>query len=294
LISGWKEYYGKGVANAEGLNKHAVYTYLAGKLIEVIVYRENSIAHKSTYVYDDRGNKIKELNSGPDAIFSSRSYKYDSAGNLIEEISTGTSYSTKVERIFDVMHNIVKESYFDNGSLAFVYNRTYEKGKLIKEEVSNSSGEVTRITLNSYNSQGKLAESTISSKSISSKTIIEYDEAGWMKKKETLTLAKDRGRFSSDDPSPGRVVIKYNVKGLEIERLNYSESGMLIRRQTSSFDVQERQTELVFYKANGEVESKRVYEYDEHGNRIKTTLVTVSPNGQVQYSTFEQRIISYY
>ena len=45
LISGWKEYYGKGVANAEGLNKHAIFTYRAGKLMEVNVYREDSIAH---------------------------------------------------------------------------------------------------------------------------------------------------------------------------------------------------------------------------------------------------------
>lgn len=294
LISGWKEYYGKGVANAEGLNKHAIFTYRAGKLMEVIVYREDSIAHKSTYVYDNRGNKVQEINSGPDAIFTSRSYKYDSAGNLIEEISTGASYSAKVERTFDEMRNVIKESYFDNGVLKFYYNRTYEKGRLIKEGAFNSSGEVTRITLNSYNSEGKLVESTLSSRSILSKTIIEYGEAGWMKKKETLTTAKGGGRFSSEDPAPGRVVIKYNEKGLEIERLNYSVSGTFIRRQTSSFDERGKQSELVFYKADGEVESKQVYEYDEYGNRIKTISVTVSPKGEVQYLILEQRTISYY
>ncbi|MDQ6786794.1 MAG: hypothetical protein M3033_08280 [Acidobacteriota bacterium] len=76
LISGWKEYYGKEVANAEGLNKHAVFTYCSGKLSEVIVYREDSIAHKSTYVYDNQGKKVQEINSGPDAIFTARRYKY--------------------------------------------------------------------------------------------------------------------------------------------------------------------------------------------------------------------------
>ncbi len=294
LISGWKEYYGKGVANAKGLNKRAVFTYHAKKLIKVVVYRENAIAHKSTYVYDNRGNKINEITSGPDAIFTGRSYKYDSAGNLIEESSTGKSYSTKIERTFDKMHNVIKESYFDNGLLRFTYNRTYAKGKLVKVEASNSNGEVTSTTLNSYDSTGKLVESTVSSKTITSKTAIEYDEAGWMKKKETLTTSKDDGRFSSDDPAPGRIVIKYNEKEFEIERLNYSESGTLIRRQTSSFDERGKQSELVFYKADGEIESKNVYEYDEHGNRVKTISVTVSSKGEVQNSVLEQRTISYY
>jgi hypothetical protein len=192
------------------------------------------------------------------------------------------------------MHNAVKESYFDNGTLAFGYNRTYENGRLIKEEVFNPNGEVTRTTINSYNSADELIESTVSSKTITSKTIIEYDEAGRIKKKETLTTAKADRRFSSEDPSPGRIVIKYNEKGFEIERLNYSESGTLILRQTSGFDERGKQSELVFYKSDGEVESKQVFEYDEHGNRVKTILVTVSPKGEVQYSVLEQRTISYY
>jgi len=116
-----------------------------------------------------------------------------------------------------------------------------------------------------------------------------------MDEEETLTTLKDVGRFNSEDPAPGRVVVKYNEKEFEIERLNYSESGRLIRRQTSSFDERGKQIEHIVYKADGaEVESKQVYEYDEHGNRIKTISVTVSPKGEVQYSILEQRTISYY
>lgn len=294
LISGWKEYYGKGVANAEGLNKHAVFTYRSGKLSEVIVYREDSIASKSTYIYDNRGNKIQEINSGPDAIFTARSYKYDVAGNLIEENSTGKSYSTKVERTFDKLGNAVKESYFDNGSLAFSYNRIYENGRLVNEEVLNPNGAVISTTWNSYNSSGNLVESTVISKAITSKTTIQYDETGRMKRKETLTTAKDGHVFNSEDPAPGRIVILYNENGLEIERSNYSASGTLIRRQTSTLNERGKPSETVSYKANGEVENRLVYKYDEHGNPVETSSVTLSPKGELQYSVLEQRTISYY
>jgi hypothetical protein len=295
LKSGWKEYYGKGVANAEGLNKHATFKYRSGKLAEVIVYREDSIAHKSTYIYDQRGNKIQEINSGPDALFTDRNYKYDAADNLIEESSAGQFYSTRVIRVFDGFGNAVKEKRFDKDSLAFSHNRTYENGKLITEETFDANGAIIGSTRNSYNGSGKLVESTINSKTINSKITIQYDNAGWMKRKETLTtVAKDEGVFSSHEPNPGRVVIVYNEKGHEVERIVYSVSETLVRRNTSSYSEQGNLSEIIDYRANGEVESKLVYEYDQHGSLVKRSLVKLTPAGEMKHSIIEQRIISYY
>jgi antitoxin component YwqK of YwqJK toxin-antitoxin module len=294
LQNGWKEYYGKGVANAEGLKKHAIFTYRSGKLTEVVVYREDAIAHKSIYAYDNKGNKIQELNSGPDAIFTNRSYKYDSAGNLIEESSVGKSYSTKVERSFDSAGNVIKERNFDNGSLRFISTNTYENGRLINVEVLNPDGAIMSTTQNRYNSLGKLVESIVISKTISSKTTIEYDEAGWMKSKETVTTTKDNSRLSSHEPTPGRIVIRYSEKGLETESLHYSELGMLKSRQTLTYNEQRRLSESIFYKANGEIERRWIYEYDEYGNLVKTSWVILLPTGETKYLMIGRRTIKYF
>lgn len=301
LQTGWKEYYGEGVANAEGLNKHAVYMYRSGRLAEVIVYQEKSIAYKSTYIYDERGNKILESNSGPDAITTSRSYKYDPANNLTEEITTGQSYSTKVERIYDGFSNAIKESYFDNGSLRSVSTKTYENGRLTKEIVLKPDGSLLSTTRNIYNRDGKLTETNISGETLTIKTILEYDQTGSIISKEVITAYKDnkadqRGVrvYRSHDPTPGRIFITYNKKGFQTEELHYSESGLLTRRHTSIYDDAGKLIETTFYKANGEVESKRVYEYDGHGNLVKTSAPSISTTGEPRYLVLEQRIITYY
>ena len=115
-----------------------------------------------------------------------------------------------------------------------------------------------------------------------------------MKSKETITTRKG-SRGGSEDAPPGRVLIKYNEKGLEIESLYYSESGAFLRRQTSGFDGRGLLTETVTYKADGSVESRRIYEYDSNGNRTKTISATVSETGEkTRYLLLERRTISYY
>ncbi len=294
LQKGWKEYYGKGVANAEGLNKHAIFTYRSGKLVEVIVYREDSVAHKSTYVYDGRGNKIQEINSGPDAITTSRNYEYDLLGNLIEESSMGETYSTKAQRVYDKLGNVVEERYFDNGSLRAVANRTYKNGRLIKQIVLKPNGSLLSTTINVYNEGGKLTETNMIAETVTIKTTIEYDETGAMKTKEVNTIYKDNRVFRSHDPVPGRLVITYNKKGLETEKLQYSESGDLTYRQIFSYDEAGKLIEFASYKANGVVEGRRIYEYDGYGNRVKTSSAVVSPKGEIRYLILEQRIINYW
>ncbi len=294
LMSGWKEYYGKGVANAEGLNKHAIFKYRAKKLIEVIVYQEDSVAHKSTYVYDGRGNKIQEINSGPDAIITSRTYKYDLLGNLIEESSTGNSYSTKVQSVYDKLGNIVEEHFFDKGSLRTVTNKTYENGRLVKQIVLKPDSSLLSTTSNVYNKDGKLIETNMIAETVTIKTAIEYDETGAIKTKEENTVYKDNRIFRSHEPIPGKVFIIYNNQGRETEKLRYSESGALTYRQTFNYDKAGKLIEFAFYKANGEVADKRIYEYDGYGNRIKTSSVVVSSKGEVRHLIEEQRIINYW
>jgi hypothetical protein len=294
LQKAWKEYYGKGVANAEGLNKHAIFKYLSGKLVEVIVYREDSIAHKSTYVYDGRGNKIQEINSGPDALYTHRDYKYDLVGNLIEESSRGRSHSTKEERTYDSFGNVIKELWFDNDSFRAVANSTYENGRLIKQIVLKPDGSLLSTTRNVYNDGGKLIETNMIAETVTIKTTIEYDETGAMKTKEVNTVYKDNRVFRSHDPVPGRLVITYNKKGLETEKRQYSESGNLTYKQTFSYDKAGKLIEYASYKANGEVEGRRIYEYDGYGNRVKTSSAVVSANGEVRHLILEQRIINYW
>ncbi len=52
--------------------------------------------------------------------------------------------------------------------------------------------------------------------------------------------------------------------------------------------------EFAYYKANGEVADRRIYEYDAYGNRITISSVVVSPKGEVRHLIFEQRIINYW
>ncbi len=300
LQKSWKEHYGKGVANAEGLNKRAFFTYRAGKLAEVIVYREDSIAHKSIYVYDSRGNKIQEINSGSDAVFTGRNYKYDTVGNLIEESNSSKLYSTKTERIYDNSGNVIKERFFENDSLKTVFDKIYENGKLIKIIGFKPDGSLLSTTQNVYNRAGKLIETHLSGENLTIKTTTEYDETGAMKTKEVITVYKDNGNhknrriISSHDPTPGRLFITYNKKELETGRIQYSETGGIIYKQTLSYDDSGRLAEFIYYKATGEVESRLIYEYDGYGNRIKTSSAAVSPIGEVRYLTLEERVIKYW
>ena len=52
--------------------------------------------------------------------------------------------------------------------------------------------------------------------------------------------------------------------------------------------------EFAYYKANGEIADRRIYEYDGYGNRVKTSSVVVSAKGEIRYLMFEQRIIYYW
>ncbi len=165
---------------------------------------------------------------------------------------------------------------------------------MVNAKTVKPDGMVVSTTRNVYSSSGKLTESIVVSENTTSKTIVEYDEAGLIKSKETVTTRKGNRVGSEDEAPPGRVLIKYNEKGFEIERLNYSESGALLRRQTSGFDGRGLLTETVSYKANGAVENRQLYEYDAHGNRTKTISAIVSETGERQYLVLERRTISYY
>lgn len=292
----WKEYYGTSTGILPGgYTKHAVFKYGTNeKIAEVSVYREKSIVHKTLIAYDEKGNKIRESNSGSDALALNRAYKYDLKGNLIEESQDGNGFSHKSIRSYDDARNIIEESQYDNGSLIIKAIRSYnDTGKLISVTTFNQIGSMNGKTLNGYDAKGNLVESVSDGEHMSSRTTVSY-ENGRIKTKETFTSYKNGYVESDHDPKPGKEIIIYNDAGQEIEHSYYDKGEVLRYKLASTYNAQGKLIETVTYKSDGKPEFKQMIEYDVNGNQIKKSLETFTKTGTLEVSVAERRSYTYW
>ncbi len=344
-MTGWSEFYGKSDFPPNGLNKHADFTFSNGKVVQVLVYRENELEYKTVYSYDGRGNKTKEVTIAvEDGNTTNRTFKYDQFNRTIEytyeyTYSTGAN-SSKIESEYDAADNIVKETHYDKDRLLVTYVRTFDGKKPIKMIVVEPDGTVTSTlkntynpagnliltaidnetvtsktaidgkeplkitgtgsvkstTANTYDPPGNLILTTIDDESITSKTTIEYYENGKMSSRDRITVAKENGKpqHSEAQPRPGRDLEKYDKQGHQIERYIYDAAGNLYLTLLSTWDALGKQTRLIETSRTHQYDRDIAYEYDSHGNEIKSSCRKSSATGEVQFLLAARKLITYY
>ncbi|MFL6375081.1 MAG: hypothetical protein ACJ73D_10475 [Pyrinomonadaceae bacterium] len=295
--TGWAEFYGKNDFPPEGLHQHAVFTLSGGKPISAIVYREDTPEFKTTWEYDERGNKVREATVElAGQATTTRTYKYDVQNRQIENTYDSNGLSSVQRRTYDAAGNVISESQYDRDNLLGTTTRLFEGGRLIKEVTTLSDGS-GRTTLNTYNKDGNLILTTIDDASITSRTIIEYYAIGRIRSREQMTVAKTGGppQNSEASPRPGRNLEKYDSKGNQIERYIYDVKGELYLTQLSSYDDRGKAIRLIETSRAGSMyDSDLVYEHDSHGNQIGAFCRKVTPTGEVNLYTAEKRVITYY
>lgn len=294
--TGWAEYYSTSEIAPAGLHKHADYTLSGGRVISVVVYKEDTPEYRTTREYDKRGNKIREVTVEIGCCTTTRTFKYDARNRQIENTYDADGLSSVQRRDYDAAGHVIKEVSYDKGVLIAKTTRVYEGGQLIKEVTTWGDGD-TRTTTHSYNKAGELFLITIDDASITSRTTIEYHANGKIRSSDRVAVAKVGGKMqdSEAEPRPGRILEKYDVRGDQVERYVFDYKGILDLTQLSTYDRLGRQIRLTETSSLGPSYNRDlVYNFDSHGNKIAAFCRNVTAAGEERLLRAEKRIITYY
>ena len=137
---------------------------------------DGSLTLRITYAYDDKGRKIEEAHYFPDGTLEWReNYSLDEKGNTVEEVLTQQVHPehfnpkrydvyVTTKRIFkyDARNNPIEEKHlYPDGSLYATWVRTFDaKDRLTKEIRTDKQSRPEDLTINTYDSRGKLVEET--------------------------------------------------------------------------------------------------------------------------------------
>jgi len=296
--TGWTAFSGKNEQPPNGARWRGVVTLSEGKPTLAVGYKDDVPVSKTTREYDKTGNKVREvtLELACAECTTTRTFKYDGQNRLIETTYDFYHLNSVQRRSYDAEGNVASEKTYDHGVLAWTTTRIFQGKRLLKEVTASKDGN-TRSTVNTYNKDGNLTLTTIEDASITSRTTFEYDDTGRMRLKDETTLAKADGppQDSEAEPTPGRRLEKYDVKGNQIERYIYDAKGDLYLTQLSTYDDQGRQTRLAETSRLGAMYSRDImYKYDSHGNTVASFCRKVSPTGGLILLPESKKIITYY
>ena len=194
----------------------------------------------TTYEYDEKGNKIKEEDSG--GVY--RTYEYDENGNLIEEVHyreySDIECDETEEEVTKVINYIINNEgipiiqkekefeYYFNSSMDLIskefFEKQYYQGSLLKEINGETNG--NHVHKKYYNSDGIL-EKTFSG---------EYNDFGCLLNSYWNFHEENTSIFSyitSIDNSEDELYTPDSASLLIIE---FKENGKLVERQTYIFE----------------------------------------------------------
>jgi len=210
---------------------------------------KNELKTSSKFVFDKRGNKLKEEVRNADGSLESRAAYFYSPGGLLEQ----------------------EDTYNADGSPGFTNMYTYNKDSdLASVLVYNGSGNLFLKTVCSYDEKGNetsetnylpVAETDNKIKTqLQNVTVWQRDELGRPVKEDLL--------------ENGRIVVKtityrYDARGNLTEQ-TISENGLSLKT-TYKYDEKNRQTEEVSYDAYDMVSMRIATVYDEHGNETEVS-----------------------
>jgi len=137
---------------------------------------DGSLVLRITYAYDDKGHRIEEAHYFPDGTLEwQANYLLDERGNILEEVLTEQVHPehfrpkrydvyVTTNRIFkyDARNNPIEEKHlYPDGSLYGTWVRSFDgRDRLIKEIRTDKQARPVDLTINTYDSRGKLVEET--------------------------------------------------------------------------------------------------------------------------------------
>ena len=246
-----------------------------GRLIFLkIIYNydtDNSFESTYGYIYDENNNLTETQYDG----VTDYRYEYDGDGNVIKMTYIHPPKRDQVMELeYDESGNITKIIYDFNRFNEKKYN---ENGKIIEEKVYISGGYIFRTTYYEYNEYGDIVRETTCGPEETSLVYEyknEYDEAGRLTKCTWIINGEISSRTEYTYHESAILKEEIHFDGAETEyqyKYEYNGKGQFIARSyRSSF-------------RGGYV--KDYYEYDENGNRIKSTFKY--PDGTVGYEYYE-------
>ncbi|MBQ4273666.1 MAG: hypothetical protein IJB94_01675 [Clostridia bacterium] len=188
------------------------------------------------------------------------SYEYDEYGNVIKL----TELDLATIREYDKHNNVVKEG-IDYGSGVHYwshYKNTYdEKGNLVEVRISYDAGGEDTVYTYEYDEQNRV---TIKKRNGEAQEQYIYNADGSYKKLKDLHLNFEESYELYDKSGK---MIESNVIDLAISKhtkteYSYDDDGKLIES---------------IHSVNGEIEYRRIYEFDEYGNNTK--VIQIRPGG---------------
>jgi YD repeat-containing protein len=194
-------------------------------------------------------------------------FTYNEFGHVARrECSDTEGTTTLYETTYDENGNLVNETLTDKDGNVSKFDYTYnEKGEMVKIVPTNAPDYYISCTF-TYDAEGREIKATYEFEDSSENSFEEttYNEDGKILKK---TWFSESGELYSVDD------YKYDEKGRLVEVL-FTELGEDIGyRKITYNDKDQMLSEHIFYTFNFEYTNS--FEYDEHGNAVKTTCSSV-------------------
>ncbi len=153
----------------------SVYTCVGKNIAEIkVLKKDGSLIKRTTYGYDDNGNKIEEAVFFPDGTLERREkYTLDAKGNIIEEISSQQIHpehfkpkrydayvTTKRTFKYDDRGNAIEEKHFyPDGSLYGTWVYTFDSAnRLIKTVRTDKKNRLEDLKIKIFDDAGRLLE----------------------------------------------------------------------------------------------------------------------------------------
>ena len=258
----WCEYeFGKTFNVERYYNEHE-------KLIEAIYYGENgNISKKQTWKYDDKGNKIEDIQYENGKIIFEDTWKYDDKGNEIEYISYHNKGNRKIVSMkttskYDDKGNKIESTYYEDqyGNIISKYD---DKGNRIEYIRYDRNGKIDIKETWKYDSQGNKME--------------EYEGKQYRKKWQEA--------FSK---------FIYENNRTTIEKVTYSD-GNISGEETWRYDEKGNLIEVLEKKKQNTgkwQEELTKYEYDDQDNWIQEMIFIQRGKKQIIHKKYRE--IEYY
>jgi YD repeat-containing protein len=288
--------------------------------------------YRSVYAYNERGlvAEVRTFNQDGSADGVSR-YDYDSGGRLTEHTLTSAQGHGSSRTAYDAKGNVKEILWFEpDGTLRGrqVWHYTYkedgnklEEYYFTEEEAPTSSPESAALwtayaPYGFHGGETSYDDSTLRRKTPTHKRVITHDEAG--RRIEVARHFYDRLGIVERYDAEGQLIEKlghFDERGepQEHEVRAYDAEGRLIsihhqvtvplpmsnrpfkRRYSFAYDERGNLKEFAGYEEDGSLYSRESYgyEYDQHGNWVKSTKTWVTKDGH-ESVTVDFREITYF
>jgi hypothetical protein len=226
-----------------GINDFVLFDDKGNELQLILYYNDGSLWKREYYDYDDKGNRIKEIEyDKADTTYPFiHTYKYNDFGNEIERYVFYTSSGPMLDD-------------------SWTYN---EKNQLVNRiNYSTTSKHKLKRYMYTYDKNGFLIgmEEYDWDSVLTQAETYKNDDKGWIIEKKLERKGVEKATYYT---------YKYDGSGNKIEECHYYPKNVLEYKYTYKYDKENRKIEEIRYRGkNIDFDYRYVYEYDQYGNKV--------------------------